>query len=95
MILYKLSFSSIQVLWSRLYSIAVVMNYHPNRGALLTAVKDSISVLQSRELQFTDLEISKNLFDLKELFIEKESKNVTFNIIAYSKWYTNLYIVNI
>ena len=52
------------------------MNYHPNRGALLTAVKDSISVLQSRELQFTDLEISKNVFDLKELFVEK----VTFEL---------------
>ena len=54
-----------------LYSIAVIMDCHHNRGALLTAVKDSISVHQSRELQFTDLEISKNVFDLAKLFVQK------------------------
>ena len=47
------------------------MDYHPDREALLISVKDSISVLQSSELQLTDLEISKNVFDSAELFVQK------------------------
>ena len=43
----------------------------PDKEALLTAVKDSISVLQSSELQLTDLEIPKNVFDLAEVFVQK------------------------
>ena len=52
-----------------LYSIVVDMD--PDKEALLTAVKDSISVLQSSELQLTDLEIPKNVFDLAEVFVQK------------------------
>ena len=51
------------------------MDYHPNRETILTAVKDSISVLQSNELQSTNLEIPKKVFDLAELFVQ----NVTFD----------------
>ena len=51
------------------------MDYHSDRETILTAVKDSVSVLQLSELQLTDLEISKNVFDLAELFVQK----VTFD----------------
>ena len=51
----------------------------PDKEALLTAVKDSISVLQSSELQLTDLEIPKNVFDLAEVFVQKVNFDLRYS----------------